>query len=266
MSQRQSLDRLVKERLKGWGQRPPGLTTLRHGRSVWLCGRPTATPRVCHPYLKVPGSIWLRTVPDGLFLNFGGTVGDAFVDILAVEACSTLENLRDKRSRFTPSLYALQAVCPVPWLLLPAIPGDPTPRWEAIGVFMRAPLLPAVFSIRQQRVLYLLKRNDYERFKRHHLAHPHEYFAPMDALINDDPDQQAALHALLQRASGAANFLDLPDGVASWQYPPPRPSLAERVRLARQRHNAMRQRTPAPAAMPLYHSAGSGGQQMVSAP
>lgn len=127
-------------------------------------------------------------------------------DILAIEACGTLENLRDKRSRFAPSIHSMLAVCPVPWLLAPAMPGDPTPRWEAIGVFLRAPVFPAVIPVRQPRVLYLLKRDDYLRFKRHDLAQPHEYFAPMEALIDangDDPE----LHALLQRASGAANFL-----------------------------------------------------------
>ena len=211
MTHPQSLDRQVKDHLRRWGQRPPGLSMPRHGRSVWMCGRPAERSRICNPYLKVPGGTWLRTLPDGLFLNFGGTVGDAFVDILAVEACSTLENLRDKRSRFAPSLYSMLAVCPVPWLHAPAIPGDPTPRWEAIGVFLRAPVLPAVFPVRQPRVLYLLKHRDYELFKRHNLAHPHEFFAPMDALIDAGPHEASALHALLRRASGASNFLDRSD-------------------------------------------------------
>lgn len=84
MTHRQSLDRQVKNRLMRWGQRPPGLTMPRAGRSIWMCGRPAATSRICKPYLKVPGSIFLRTLPDGLFLNFGGTVGDPFVDILGI--------------------------------------------------------------------------------------------------------------------------------------------------------------------------------------
>ena len=86
----------------------------------------------------MPGSTRLRTLPDGLWLNFGGTIADPFVDIFAIEACSTLQNLLDKRSRFAPSTHSLLAVCPVPWLLAPAMPGDPTPRWQAIGVLLRA--------------------------------------------------------------------------------------------------------------------------------
>jgi hypothetical protein len=41
----------------------------------------------CHPFLKLPGSTRWRTLPDGLWLNFGGTSVDPFVDIFAIEAC-----------------------------------------------------------------------------------------------------------------------------------------------------------------------------------
>lgn len=208
MRQRPSLDRQVKERLTRWGQRPPGFTMPRYGRSVWLRGRPGVAARLCHPYLKTPGSTMLHTIPDGLFLNFGGVVGDAFVDILAIEACGTIENLRDKRSRFAPSIQSLVAVCPVPWLHAPAVPDDPTPRWEAVGIFLRPPQMPAVIPVRQLRVLYLLKRRAYEVFRRHNLGQPHELFAPMEALTGDETHQAAELQALLRRASGAVNFLD----------------------------------------------------------
>ena len=207
MSARQSLDMLVKERLKGWGQRPPGINMPRAGRSVWLRGRPGDDSRTCHPYLKVPGSTRLRTLPDGLWLNFGGTVGDPFVDIFAIEACGTDQNLRDKRSRFAPATYSLLAVCPLPWLIAPAIANDPTPRWETIGVLFRAPTQPVIFPVRFLRILYGLKAHDYAGFARHQLPHAHEFFAPMESLTAEDGDKDPELRALLKRASASANFL-----------------------------------------------------------
>ena len=205
-----SLDMLVKERLKRWPQRPPGLHMPRRGRHVWLRGRPGDDAAACHPFLKVPGSTRLRTLPDGLWLNFGGTVEDFFVDIFAIEACGTLQNLLDKRSRFAPSTHSLLAVCPVPWLLAPALEGDPTPRWQAIGLLLRAPTLPQVFPVRFHRVLYGLKQKHYDGFARHQLPHGHELFAPMDALTAEDSDKNPELQALLQRGSPVSNFLRLP--------------------------------------------------------
>ena len=84
MTDPQSLDMQVKERLKGWPQRPPGLHMPRRGRHVWLRGRPGDDSRTSHPFLKLPGSTRLRTLPDGLWLNFGGTIADPFVDIFGI--------------------------------------------------------------------------------------------------------------------------------------------------------------------------------------
>ena len=134
-----SLDALVRTRLRQWPQRPPGLAGPRTGRDGWLRGRPTETTSPCHPFLKLPGSDRLRTLPDGLWLNFGGTALEPFVDILAIEACNSLPNLLDKRSRFAPSTHSLLAVCPVPWLLAPVTANDPTPRWQATGVLRHEP-------------------------------------------------------------------------------------------------------------------------------
>jgi hypothetical protein len=79
-----SLDLLVKSRLKNWGQRPPGMRP-RRGKEAWLRGRPCDDGhRISSPFLKIPGSRRLRTLPDGLWLNFGGTYAEPFVDILGI--------------------------------------------------------------------------------------------------------------------------------------------------------------------------------------
>jgi hypothetical protein len=210
MHQSQSLDSQVKRRLKQWPQRPPGVKPTPAGTDAWLRGRPSEDLGTCHPFLKLPGSTRWRTLPDGLWLNFSGTPVEPYVDIFAIEACGSLQNLLDKRSRFAPSTHSLLAVCPVPWLLAPVMPGDPTPRWQATGVLALEPVVPFVLPVRDMHVLYGLKRHHYAGFLRHQLPHAHEYFAPMDALTAKDSDKNPHLRALLARASATANFLSRP--------------------------------------------------------
>lgn len=205
----QSLDALVRERLKQWPQHPPGVKPTVSRTDAWLRGRPTHDPRG-HPFLKLPGSTRCRTLPDGLWFNFGGTPVDPFVDIFAIEACASQNNLLDKRSRFAPSTHSLLAVCPVPWLLAPVMPADPTPRWRVTGVVREEPKVPLVVPVRDMHVLYGLKREHYQGFAKHQLPHAHEYFVPMEALTACDGDKNPDLQALLARASAGANFLSPP--------------------------------------------------------
>jgi hypothetical protein len=78
------LDSLVKDRLRRWPQSPPGLQPLKRGSHAWLRGRPVADLSACHPFLKLPGSDRLRTLPDGLWLNFAGTPVEPYVDIFGI--------------------------------------------------------------------------------------------------------------------------------------------------------------------------------------
>ncbi len=187
---------------------PPGVAPRRYGRDIWLRGRPGDINDSLQPYLKIPGSNRLRTLPDGLWLNFGGTPEDPFVDILAIEACGSPQNLLDKRSRFAPSVQSLQAVCPLAWLLSPALSNDPRPRWRMTGVVRREPSGPLILPVRDMRVLYGLKSRHYQGFVTSLAPHPHEYFVPMQSLINENGHEDPALRALLARASNAANFLN----------------------------------------------------------
>lgn len=164
-----------------------------------------------HPFLKVPGSDRFRTLPDGLWLNFGGTPQEPFCDIFAIEACSSLANLLDKRSRFAPSTHSLLAVCPVPWLLAPATEGDPTPRWKLAGGIMRLePTMPLALPVRDIKVIYGLNPRHYEGFARNAVPHAHEYFVPMSALTAEDSDKDPSLQALVARTAPTAQFLTAP--------------------------------------------------------
>lgn len=201
-----SLDALVRIRLRAWPQTPPGLPRPT-AEATWLRGRPGDDTAVCHPYLKVPGSQQLRTLPDGLWLRFAGEFTEPYVDIFAIEACSTLPNFLDKRARFAPSTHSLLAICPVPWLLAPTGPSEPEPRWRTIPFLRAEPNLPLVVPVRDVRVLYGLKPEHYAGFVRSQAPQAHEYFAPMEALTKEQGDRCPALQALVSRANLAANFL-----------------------------------------------------------
>ncbi len=199
-----SLDSMVRARLKQWPQHPPGLES--DGRGAWLRGRPDSiTTGLC--FLKLPGSERLRTLPDGLWLNFGGTPAEPYADIFAIEACASLPNFLDKRSRFAPSTQSLMAVCPLPWLLAPLSPDSAIPRWKATGVIRVTPTVPLVLPVRDMRVMYGLRPRHYDGFLQNQVPHPHEFFVPMEALTAKDGDQDPAMQALVARASIKANFM-----------------------------------------------------------
>lgn len=205
-----SLDDLVRRRLRKWPQRPPGALESSKQRGTWMRARPGESDATTHPFLKLPGSNRLRTVPDGLWLHFSHDPADAYCDILCIEACSTLQNLLDKRSRFAASTISLLAVCPVPWLTAPVHLGDKLPRWKQIKLLRQEPVAPLVLPVRDVRVLYGLKSRQYDGFARSQMPQAHEYFCPMDALIDEEGASNPAMQALISRASGAANFMLLP--------------------------------------------------------
>lgn len=203
-----ALDTLVKQRLQRWPQRPPGAPVGR-GRGTWLRARPSVE-LFAHPYLKVPGTNSMRTVPDGLWLHFGTDPADPYVDILCIEACSSFQNLLDKRSRFAPSTMSLIACCPLPWLMAPIQPDDPTPRWRVIELLAAEPTGPLSLPVRDVRVLYGLKARQYDGFARSQVPQGHEYFCPMDVLTDEGGHENPHLKSLIGRASASAAFMLIP--------------------------------------------------------
>ena len=140
-----SIDKQVRARLTDWPNQPPGLRVVE--TDAWLRARPDGSVGgQC--VLKLPGSHKMRTLPDGLWINFRGSFKEPYVDIFAIEACTSLSNLLDKRSRFAPSTQSLMAVCPVPWLMAPVTPDDGTPRWRATGVLQDKPTTALVLPVR----------------------------------------------------------------------------------------------------------------------
>lgn len=204
------LDRQVRNQLKKWPQRPPGMTANLKQPGTWLKGRPGDPTLSSHPFLKIPGSNRMRTLPDGLWLHFSPTAEDPYVDILCIEACSSLPNLLDKRSRFAPSVSSLVAVCPVDWLMTPVQANDPTPRWRLIRMLAEEPKVPLILPVRDSRVLFGLMRRHYDHFAESQIAQPHELFCPMDALVADQGHESQAMQDLIHRSSVMSNFMNLP--------------------------------------------------------
>ncbi len=79
---RRELDHAVRVQLKKWPQRPPGVVASAKQPGTWLRGRPSDLADCAHPFLKLPGSNRLRTLPDGLWLHFSPSPVDPYVDII----------------------------------------------------------------------------------------------------------------------------------------------------------------------------------------
>lgn len=202
-----TLDDLVRTQLRKWPHRPPGIVPRRKVLDVWMRARPGNEAEGFTPFLKLPGANRMRTLPDGLWLNFSGSSDDPYVDILAIEACCSLQNLLDKRSRFAPSTQSLLAVCPLPWLTQRAMQGDDTQRWQLLGLLSEAPKGPLVVPVRDMRVLYALKDRHYHGFAASQVPHAHEFFCPMDALTEEEGYTRPDIQALLSRMNCSTNFL-----------------------------------------------------------
>lgn len=85
------------------------------------------------------------------------------------------------------------------------------PRWRLLSMFLAEPTGPVVLPVRDIRVLYGLRQEHYEGFVESQMPAPHEFFCPMDALIQPDGDKNPQMQALMARTSAAANFMSLPE-------------------------------------------------------
>ena len=202
-----TLDALVRVQLRKWPQRPPGVDARSPQRGTWMRARPGDEPSP--PYLKLPGTFNLKTLPDGLWLHFAGTADEPFVDIICIEACGSIQNLLDKRSRFAPSTQSLLCVCPLNWLLTPVSVADGTPRWQAMGLLRQEPTSPLVVPVRDIRVLFGLRDKHFRSFAAQQVPHPHEFFCPMAALITERAYDHPEMQALMARLTASANFFPL---------------------------------------------------------
>ncbi len=95
----------------------------------------------------------------------------------------------------------------MPWLLGAVSAGDPTPRWQAAGVFAAQPSTAVSLPVRNVRVMYGLNPRHYRGFTESQVPHAHEYFVLMTALTAKDGDKDPLMQSRISRASAQANFL-----------------------------------------------------------
>lgn len=210
MERHASLDALVRQQLRKWPQALPGLAGRSAGPAPTLRARPSEQQSPASPFLKIPGTDRLRTLPDGMWLQFGGTEQEPWCDVVAIEACSSFQNLLDKRSRFAPSTHSLLAICPLPWLTGPVSPEDTTPRWRLTGILSAEPTAALTLPVRDMRVLYGLRDRHYDHFVTGQIPHAHEFFCPIAALTAEKGYDAPRMRALMSRLTSANNFFDGP--------------------------------------------------------
>lgn len=101
-------DRVAKTALKKW-PRETSIWEPNAGK-VWFRAQPKS--KTIGPRIFSPGTNWNKTQPDGLWVKFSGL---DFCDVVVVEACGTIQNFYDKRSRYQPSTGSLLLECKAKW-------------------------------------------------------------------------------------------------------------------------------------------------------
>lgn len=161
-------DGRAKAALLRWSEQ----TTVFSGRSRarWLRACPPKSDEskrgVKTPTLNPVGSPFRGTQPDGLWIRLVRTKADPYVcDLVAVECCNSLQNLRDKRSRFSPSVASVNLHIREDWLrgsVKGRGRGGPAgERWKLMGLEadeVRDLIVPQ----RRLRVIYAVPRAHFD--------------------------------------------------------------------------------------------------------
>lgn len=156
----------------------------------WVRARPS-TGTATMPALIRSGSfgtLGARTEADGMYVRLAA--GAVTADVLAIEVCTSLQNLHDKRSRFAASTTSLLLLLNRPWMREEQqIQHTTRQRWNTFdGALPEEPgsdLLVPVFRLRLFLMVPCVKVSDW----REKVAlEAHEYLLPHRALDNQyDP-------------------------------------------------------------------------------
>ncbi|SRR5258708_3395408 len=144
------------------------------GHGYWLRGQPRDGKQP-GPRISSPGARLFTTQPDGLWAHFNGRIS---CDVVAVEACGTIQNLNDKRSRYIPASHSLVLNVSVAWLLenVSVQKGGKFSRWRAAASILKEPDADDTIPVRYLRVLYALPNDEYHRWSRDHTPTGYEFF------------------------------------------------------------------------------------------
>lgn len=127
------------------------------------------------PSILTAGNTALKTQPDGMFIR--PMNGFKSLDVVCFEVCSSLPNLQDKRSRYSPSTASLIVETPAKWWNEP-VHGNVS-RWQKAAppdedddTYEDDDWYP----IRYIRIVYVLRKAHIDNFRQNGVAEGHEYF------------------------------------------------------------------------------------------
>ena len=123
------------------------------------------------PRLISPGARLFHIQPDGMWARLFADTVEPFADVVAVEACGSVQNLNDKRARYGSSTASLMLRCDRNWLLDGA---DRNPNWKVAGC-TDEPTQEISFAVRHIRVLYALPGEIYENWRDNGVLSGHEF-------------------------------------------------------------------------------------------
>ncbi len=196
MAERRHIDAAAKESLRKWPKKTHVFGGV--GERWWLRCQP-AEGEVTHPRIRPLGSKLFATQPDGLFAQFG-PAGN-YVDIVAIEVCSSFQNLFDKRSRYSATTTSVVLDVPLAWWNAKTHKNQ---TWfAASGAFRQIPLQDTFHPIRHSRAIFILPNEHYADWFRNSSAQGHEFFMPLSSI---DSFNSAKMQLFLARLDPVANF------------------------------------------------------------
>lgn len=190
----------MEARTRLWGEPESG--------GYWLRAQPVTKSK--GPRLSAPGARIFTTQPDGMWISIEHSNGKGVCcDVLAIEACGSIQNLNDKRSRYFPSSHSIVVTIEKKWLLeeisLPG--GGKRERWKAFNSGYGLPVdFPVVLPVRYLRVIYLLKDEHFRKWRINHTPTGHEFFGKL-ATFENNWRTNTTLKSRLKGISATAHFL-----------------------------------------------------------
>jgi hypothetical protein len=178
------MDARVKGVFRSSWPRATRLFLVRDEARRWVRCQPVIDSPVTHPRLLAPGSKKFATQPDAMYALFAQDV--EYVDVIVFEACSNLQNLYDKKSRYAPSTGSTILDVRVVWLK--SLYNKNLRWWKKTGSFSSEPVDDRKIPVRFLRACYILPNASYREWSLNHSPSGHEYYAPESSISSVNSD------------------------------------------------------------------------------
>lgn len=200
------LDNRAKASLCKWPNRSRSLWGSPEDGGWWLRAQPILKEKgaAVGPRLIAPGTPAFKTQPDGLWVYLVPDSG--YADAIAVEACGSVSNLRDKRSRYSVLGTSMLVTCTLTWLReqIQVQKGRHVRRWKAAETFPTEPNAAIALPVRAIRVLFALPEPIFKQWRKYGMGAAHEYYCPIQSLEQHNAQR---MQRLLKRMAPDAHYL-----------------------------------------------------------